>query len=185
MNYTYAGMGAGIVVAGIGLYFLLHTYGGLLPTTLPTLPIGNTGTVIAHGSDIPEGYKEYRNVPYRFKLYFPEDLSVKEYRERGNALTVTFRSPEQNKGFQVFAIPYSESQISETRFRMDEPSGIRLEETPILIDNQPATMFFSENGLMGKTREVWAIKNRFLYEVTTYKAQDAWLAGLMTYWKFF
>ena len=37
---------------------------------------------------------------------------------------------------------------------------------------------------MGDAREVWFIKNGFLYEVTTYKELDAWLASIMQTWKF-
>ena len=37
---------------------------------------------------------------------------------------------------------------------------------------------------MGDTREVWFINNGFLYEVATYKNLDAWLAELMSNWKF-
>jgi len=45
-------------------------------------------------------------------------------------------------------------------------------------------MFFGKNLIMGDTQEVWFIKNGFLYEVTTYKELDQWLAGIMKTWKF-
>ena len=45
-------------------------------------------------------------------------------------------------------------------------------------------MFFSKNGLMGDTREVWFTHGGYLYEVTTYKELDPWLSGIMASWKF-
>ena len=37
---------------------------------------------------------------------------------------------------------------------------------------------------MGDTREVWFIHGGFLYEVTTYKQLDSWLAPIMQTWQF-
>jgi hypothetical protein len=37
---------------------------------------------------------------------------------------------------------------------------------------------------MGDTREVWFIKGGFLYEVTTYKQLDTWLAQILQTWQF-
>ena len=36
----------------------------------------------------------------------------------------------------------------------------------------------------GASREVWFVHKGFLYEVTTYKALDSWLASIMLTWKF-
>lgn len=178
----------GTIVGGAVLFFLFHTYGPQVTDAIQTatLTFGPpTGVVTEHRADIPEGYKEYRNDPYKFKLFFPSDLSWKEYHEKQGALTVTFRKNDgTNGGFQVFIVPYNDSQISPQRFRLDEPSGIRNQETAIVLDNSPATMFFSTNAVMGDSREVWFIKNGFLYEVTTYKELDSWLAEIMTTWKF-
>ena len=56
--------------------------------------------------------------------------------------------------------------------------------TDIIVDGTRATMFFGNNSIMGDTREVWFIHGGFLYEVTTYKEFDTWLAGIMQTWKF-
>lgn len=45
-------------------------------------------------------------------------------------------------------------------------------------------MFFSKNIALGDTREVWFIKNGYLYEVTTLKSLDAWLTQILQTWKF-
>ena len=72
-----------------------------------------------------------------------------------------------------------------------EPNGsvvwdraCEIQPVNIIVDGTPATMFFGKNLIMGDTQEVWFIKNGFLYEVTTYKELDQWLAGIMKTWKF-
>jgi hypothetical protein len=45
-------------------------------------------------------------------------------------------------------------------------------------------MFFGSNSVMGDTREIWFIHGSFLYEVTTYKELDSWLAPIMQTWQF-
>jgi hypothetical protein len=37
---------------------------------------------------------------------------------------------------------------------------------------------------LGDTREIWFIRGGFLYEVATYKDQEAWLSEIMSTWKF-
>jgi hypothetical protein len=48
----------------------------------------------------------------------------------------------------------------------------------------PATAFYGSNSAMGDTREIWFIRGGFLYEVTTYKELDTWLATIMLTWQF-
>ncbi len=80
--------------------------------------------------------------------------------------------------------PYAGKQIDTARLKLDEPSGVYLQPTDVIIDGTSATTFFSTNAIMGDTREVWFIKNGFLYEVTTYKELDTWLADILRTWKF-
>jgi hypothetical protein len=54
----------------------------------------------------------------------------------------------------------------------------------VTIDGVPATMFYGSNSVMGDTREIWFIHDGFLYEVTTYKQLDSWLAPIMQTWHF-
>ena len=126
----------------------------------------------------------YQNSKFKFGLLYPQNMSVHEYTERDGAMSVTFNNDATNESFQIYVTPFSGTQITTERFRLDEPSGVYLQPTDILVDNTRATMFFSRNTIMGDTREVWFIHDGFLYEVTTYKELDAWLGGLMKTWKF-
>jgi hypothetical protein len=111
-------------------------------------------------------------------------LRVQEYKEKNNAITVTFQDPSTNAGFQIYAIPYSGDHIDDARFKLDQPSGVIKDPLDVMIDGVRGTMFFGQNAIMGDTREVWFIRKGFLYEVTTYKQLDEWLGEIMKTWKF-
>jgi hypothetical protein len=132
----------------------------------------------------PAGYVLYRNEPYHFSFSYPPTLQVHSYSESGGAFTVALQDPTTNQGFEVYVTPYGGTQISEAKFKLDEPSGVIQERTDVMIDGARATMFYGNNAIMGDTREVWFIKGGLLYEVTTYKQLDAWLAQIMQTWQF-
>lgn len=131
-----------------------------------------------------EGLRVYENKQFRFKLLFPQHLELREYKEKGDAMSVTFNEPDTGREFQVFVTPYAGTEVTKERFQMDQPSGIMDQPTDVMVDGVRATMFFSKNQLMGDVREVWFIRNGFLYEVVTYKELDEWLSNIMQSWKF-
>lgn len=135
-------------------------------------------------SVVPFGYLLYRNQQYHFSVYYPPNLQVHTYNEQGGAFTVALQDPTTNEGFEVYVTPYSGTQITEARFKLDEPSGVMDDPTNVIIDGVQATMFYGYNSIMGDTREVWFIKGGLLYEVATFKALDAWLAQIMQTWQF-
>lgn len=42
----------------------------------------------------------------------------------------------------------------------------------------------SKDAVLGDTREVWFIRNGYLYEVTTLKPLEGWLQDIVQTWKF-
>lgn len=170
-----------IAVIGIGIYVKTRA-----PDAPPAFaPIGmSTTTPDAGPRTPPAGYREYRNAAYHVSLFHPEALIPTEYHERGGALTVTFEGGDDEPFFQLFILPYAQTQITPERLKYDIPSGVVREQTPVVIDGTSATMFYSTNAILGATREVWFIRNGYLYEVTTTKDQDAWLSTVMATWKF-
>jgi hypothetical protein len=84
----------------------------------------------------------------------------------------------------VYVTPYAKAQIDDARFKLDQPSGRFLDPQDVVVDGARATLFTGYNTIMGDTREVWFIKDGFLYEVMTYKPLDAWLGQMMQGWKF-
>lgn len=132
----------------------------------------------------PPGMREYHTAKYHFSILYPEALSVAERSEGGGAATLTFQNIATVQGFQIFIVPYSEMQISEERFKRDEPSGVRLSPQNITLDGAPAVAFYSMNASLGETREVWFIRDGFLYEVTTLKPLEAELRDVLATWQF-
>lgn len=149
------------------------------------LAVVETRDVFFDEQQAVDGFRTYRNLLFRFSLLVPEELSLREYSE-GNTSTFVFedRSHDSTRGFQIFIVPYEGSEISTERFKMDIPSGVVAEPQDIMIDGVRGSMFFSTNAVLGETREVWFIKNGFLYEVTARKELDSWLSQTMRTWKF-
>ncbi len=169
-----------VIVIGVSVFGLFFFY-----VVAPALRSDKNTPATGFASLLaPAGTREYKSMLFRFSLFYPKDLQVKADDYEGSATTIVFENAEGNKGFQIFIVPYKENQISAERFKMDVPSGVIKDKSDILIGGAPATMFYSTNAVMGDTREVWFIKNGFLYEVTTYKELDAWLSGIMQTWRF-
>ena len=170
-----------------GLFADIETLRGSVVTSslLPAAESAKDGVLVplAFPPPIVGGKKFYKSFLLRFSILFPKDLSVKEYDEGAGSLIV-FEDAAGEKGFQVYVVPYDKEKISKEQFTMDVPSGVMEEPTEIVIDGTHAAMFLSKNAILGDTREVWFIKNGFLYEVTTYKALDTWLANIMKSWRF-
>ena len=154
----------------------------------PTVPSDKntkaTVLVVTERRQIPDGLREYKNIPYNFSLFYPKGLTVSEHAEGEGASTVTFQNVENKEGFQIFIIPYSKPIVSEERFARDVPSGIRLDLKDVKVDGVVGAAFYSTNPSLGETREVWVIHLGYLYEVTTLKALDSWLDDIIKTWKF-
>ncbi|MEK7133591.1 MAG: hypothetical protein AAB804_00810 [Patescibacteria group bacterium] len=144
----------------------------------------NGQTPLRAPREAPAGQKEYRDEHYRFALFYPDDLTVKMYDEGGGASTITFQNPTAAHGFQIFVVPYAGTQISNAQFKKDVPSGVRRGAKDATIDGVLATSFYSSNALLGETAEAWFIKGGYLFEVTTLKPLDTWLANIMQSWIF-
>lgn len=146
------------------------------------LQIGRVNMMLRN--NIPQGWKEYRNDRYGFSVLHPRTLFVSEQFEVGGVITIVFENIKEQKGFQVFIVPYTESQISEERFKKDVPSGIRKNIEDITIDGTSAVAFYSTDQYLGDMREVWFIANGFLYEVSTIKSYEKTLSDILLTWIF-
>ena len=81
-------------------------------------------------------------------------------------------------------MPYTENYITSEQFKKDVPSGVMREPTDIIIGGTRATMFYSQDVVKNDTREIWFIKDGFLYEITAPAHLDAWLAQILSTWQF-
>ncbi len=182
---------ASVVALLAGLFFLRASYlsdSSQADSTsvfqVTPVAVAKPDTDVSPSRPAPAGFSEYHNATYHFSLFYPQDLSAREYKEVGTAMTVTFEGPFSDRGFQVFVVPYGEKRVTPERFKTDVPSGIIASSTDITLDGIAATAFYSRNQAMGDTYEIWFLYHGFLYEVTTYKEFDAWLNEIMSSWKF-
>jgi len=138
------------------------------------------------GREVGTGEKEYYNQQYTFSLLYPDNLTVKEFPEVGGAMTITFEQDDGKtlSGFQIFIVPFAGSQITSERFKQDNPSGVRKNLKDITLDGATGASFYSTNATLGDTAEVWFTHSGYLYEVTTFKELDTWLADILATWRF-
>lgn len=132
----------------------------------------------------PAGWRVHENARYGFSLFYPEGMAVKEFDEGGGASTITFEDTKNGLGFQIFVVPYAEPQVSEKRFRKDNPSGVRENLENVVVDGATGAAFVGKHPFLGETREVWFIRKGYLYEVTTFKGLGDWFVPIMQTWRF-
>ena len=135
---------------------------------------------------IPNGWREYQSNWYDFSLLYPEELVVKELEESAgiNTNTIVFENAESKLGFQIFAVPYGGQQVTNERFLLDVPSGVRENPAEFLVDGVTATSFYSKSMELGDTFEIWFLHGGVLYEVTAPREQEVWLSDIMETWLF-
>jgi hypothetical protein len=175
----------------IGGFFILKnsSSGEPVDATFATTTVSlATSTGVAKLASLPstvsDVYKEYRNKDYGFSVNYPAQIPPQEFHERGVVLTVLFQGAAGEPGFDISVEPTNETEITPERFNMDEPSDVKLDPHDTVIDGAPGITFFGFDARVGQTREIWFLHNHFLFEVTTYKELDTWLADIMKTWQF-
>lgn len=131
-----------------------------------------------------DGYTAYRNLEYGFLLYRPQGLSPQTEMYRGHAMRSVFQGGEGEPGFQIYVAPINGTIITDERFLLDAPSGVRRDPRNASIGGIPGVVFYGYDGAVGDTYEVWFIHGGHLYEVSTYKELEEWLNDIMQTWQF-
>ena len=139
-------------------------------------------TVAVMSTDTIAKTDHYTNQQFHFSVNIPEGMRPQEVTDTGT-LTVAFQSGPNAPGFQVFVTPYTQTHISEERFLLDLPSGVRTNERQIYVDGVPAALFWGTDSI-GNTVEIWFIHDGLLYEVTSYRELEASTLEILKTWKF-
>lgn len=150
----------------------------------------NPGSQTASLSDslvLGNDFKVYRSEKYEFSLEHPKNYGVEVIAEKDGAETIVFQALQADKkqGFQIFITPFEETQLTRERILQDLPGAVLNDLQEAIIggaagQNIRALLFWSEDPLIGRTREIWFIHNGYLYEVTAYANMDNLLAGIMS-----
>ncbi|HVB19749.1 MAG TPA: hypothetical protein VNF51_00460 [Candidatus Paceibacterota bacterium] len=157
-----------------------------IPVATAPAPSGThvTPQTIATVASSTPGRVEYQNEKYHFSFYHSPESTVQEYDEGGGAETVVLQNLQKVRGFQVFIVPYTQTTISEERFKEDVPSGVRTNVENTTLDGVRAVTFNSYDAVLGNTREIWAIRGGYLYEVTTFSGVANWFDPIIETWRF-
>jgi len=148
-----------------------------------------------------EEFKKFTHPQYNFSLEYPKELLVEAFEEEDGAETIIFKKPGQDEstpieeklGFQIFITPIEEGDsdfLTPERIREDLPF-LTLEDMQEAILGTlgggaeiRAILFWIEDPVIGKTREVWFTNRGHLYEITTYAHRDPWLAKILATLRF-
>ncbi len=128
----------------------------------------------------------YLHKKYNFTFSFPSDFKTSNFQEGEGEQIVFTRS--NGDWFQIYITPWDEGEIlTSERIHEDIPDlVIRSPQNVILgpqqkkVAGQHALIFFSKNGSMGETREVWFVYHGNLYQVTTYKRLDSLIGQILS-----
>ena len=135
--------------------------------------------------EVPLGTHEYKSSRYSFSILYPEKMTVKEFEESGGATTIVFENTDDVQGFQIYVVPYAESQISLDRIKQDILSGIIKDKKELEAgEGIMVTTFYSSDPHLGETREIWFVRNGFLFELTTIKLLESSLFNVLKTWQF-
>lgn len=146
------------------------------------VPVPVAGETIAP-SVASENLKTYTHPNPKFSVDFPGEMNVETYDEGGESETILFRGPSGS--FQVFVSAYDgDDSLSVDDIRRLQPFTEVTEPQTIQVGGVQAILFFSTVADIGKTREVWMAKGKYLFSITTHADHDAWLAHIMTTWRF-
>ncbi len=144
---------------------------------LASAPRLSEGVIVGAGANA----KTFTHSKIGFSLEYPSELSVVEFDEGQGARTILFQKPGKQFGFQIFAVPYEGDTITPERIAKDIPSRVLKDPVEVILGgNTRASVFWSESPTIGETREVWFIRNGYLFEVTTYAELDTWLADILS-----
>lgn len=183
-----------VALGGVVFYFSGKSSSTENPTTnvlerivaTTTYPVSYVPENISKPAPPPDGYVKYENKKYGFYYYHSPEATIKEFDEGGGAMTIVQENVKNVRGMQIFIVPYAENTISEERFKLDVPSGVRknVQKTFVGEKQIEAVTFNSYDSFLGETREVWFIYKGHLYEVTTFSGVGEWFVPLMQSWRF-
>jgi hypothetical protein len=143
------------------------------------------GTTTPPRQAAPAGSKEFHSDYFHFSIIYPDNLTEQTYPEAAGGATFTFENDANILGFQVYVTPFSGSQITDDRFKQDDPSGVRDNLQNITVDGAVGASFFGSDKALGDTAEIWFLHGGYLYEVTTLKPTASLLNSAMQTWKFY
>ncbi len=180
-----------LVAVAAGAY-LMWSRGGLTSLNLGSSNSENQGDAGAPaGKESVDMSETYTSPDYGFSFKYPKGFNATELSDdNGDTVLVQQSASDQKsyeveprKGFQVYITPFDEAEpLTAARILEDLPASEVIDPKDVLIGEGKtinAVIFLSTNPSFGKTREVWFIREGFLYQVTTYEGQDDFIGPIL------
>ncbi len=138
---------------------------------------------------VDDQHQQFVHPRYGFSLVVPKDLDIARVDEGQGTETIVFTPMVQDADavLQIFVTPYLPREITSERLAKDVPGGEIKNVTEVMIGADSdirAVRFSSEHPGLGEAREVWFLRNGYLFEVTSRMENDAWLATVLKTWQF-
>lgn len=128
----------------------------------------------------------YTDSQYGFSFQYPKSFTATKFKEGEDGDTILVQQKDGKNGFQIFISWFDEEgPMTKERILQDLPDmKITNAENRVLKNGIPAFLFFSEEASLGETREIWFIKDGYLYQITATKEIDSLVAQIVATWKF-
>ena len=173
------------------LTLILSTF-YFLPRSAPSGTGSQTSTSTPDVAAIISSYQytqEYSDSSYRFSFKYPEGFTVTVVpsAEEGQGETVLIESSDNKVGVQIIISPYgSDADITAEMIARDIPELKISDAQPVEIGpSRKGLAFMSDNpAFSGKSREVWFVFNKNLYQISTYAENDEFLKKMFSTWQF-
>jgi hypothetical protein len=166
--------------------------------SIPPIQSGATPEILAEIKNY-EYTKTYSNSAYRFSFKHPQGFTVTTAQGSGGdsgsvpssvegETILLIQSADKKVGIQMIISQYGEDvDITAALVRAELPD-IKVDDpqTVEVGPNRLGLAFMSDsNSFGGKSREVWFVWNKNLYQISTYAEYDELLRGLFGTWSFF
>ena len=120
----------------------------------------------------------YTHPVYGFSFDIPTDFLVTASADE-NGSYVNAAHHQLQMGFEIAIQPWWEDEaaaLSPTLIQEEHPELVMEDTIPTYLgDSTPALRFSSRDSLVGETRELWFVRDGYLYQVTMYAPHQEWL----------
>jgi hypothetical protein len=191
-RHTIYGIVSAAVIAAIAGIVLWYFYNKTLPEPYesvgdPTFELKtyeSIETEAGAGEDLKEGFSLYTNGRLNFKVQYPSFYIPNEVKETAISTSVLFSPAGGGTGAQIYVVYYPKDKIDDEQFKLDVPSGVRENVSKGQLGGIEAVVFESMHTGLGKTYEIWAIHNNYLYELTVPLTDKKILDTMAETWQF-
>lgn len=189
---TVIALTASVVAACVAGVLLWWLYVGTLPEPYesvgdPTFDLKTYESIetnVSEALELPEGYNLYTNGRLNFKVQYPTFYVPNEVKETAISSSVLFSPVGGGTGAQIYVVYYPKSVIDDEQFTRDVPSGVRENVTKTMLGGIEAVQFESTHTGLGKTIEIWAIYDNYLYEIAVPYTDRVVLDHMVSSWSF-